>query len=180
MNPKQQIYLYIPVYTTLWTDGWRKKAIKTNNKKSNNDSNFKTLLGKKKSFSIFLKAVWDWMSCTASASILLSSHVNISWQRKNCFFSKWLPSRLVPVTEAIMRNLGEMSGVWKHLGVFFDILVFLGRQRTWGWEGGWCIPCQLRKLNGKYQCSQKHSFVHKTFSEHYSASAARGNFVYEE
>lgn len=35
--------------------GKEKKAIKTNNKKSYNDSNFKTLLGGGKSFSIFLK-----------------------------------------------------------------------------------------------------------------------------
>lgn len=161
--------------------GEEKKAIKTNNKKSNNDSNFKTLLGKKKKFLHFFKSSVRLNELHCKCIHPLSSHVNISRQRKNCFFSKWLPSRLVPVTEAIIRNLGEMSGVCKHLGGFFDFLEFLGRQRPWGWEGGWWLPWQLRKLSGKYQSSQKHVFVHITFSEHYSsASAAGGNFGYEE
>lgn len=138
-TPAASLLIYPSAFNVLNKE---EKAIKTNNKNSSNDSHSKTLPGKqqqkKKQVSKFLNfkrsVRLNELNCKRIHP--QSQRVNISRQRRNCLFSKWLPSRLVLLNGEIIRNLDAtpvfsmLLDFWMLFVVFFPCV----------WECHWGKP----------------------------------------
>lgn len=124
-TPAASLLIYPSAFNVLNKE---EKAIKTNNKNSSNDSHSKTLPGKqqqkKKQVSKFLNfkrsVRLNELNCKSIHP--QSQRVNISRQRRNCLFSKWLPSRLVLLNGEIIRNL-DATPVFSMLLDFWMLFV---------------------------------------------------------